>query len=219
MSNGFACDVDMSSRFLPTCSRLTERTGLMSQPLRSTPTPVSRGFTATTSRSAGGCRLGTQCLRLLPRHAPFLRPAGWNQSTARTLSTLAFSRSVREPQTGLTPPPRRAPPGQYSGSRQAHPRGGFRTPSYDATSFLNDASTATPVRSPVRASSGTSSRSPPDASRAPFPCRSPRRSSANAAQGGLTPAPEGRRRRAIHPPSLTQHRLRRLSYICLLQRS
>ena len=31
---------------------------------------------------------------------------------------------------------------------------------------------------------------------APFPCRSPRRSSANAAQGGLAPAPVGRRWRA-----------------------
>ena len=44
-------------------------------------------------------------------------------------------------------------------------------------------------------------------SSAPSPCRSPRRSSANAAQGGLTPAPEGRRRRANKPPSLAQHRL------------
>jgi hypothetical protein len=49
-------------------------------------------------------------------------------------------------------------------------------------------------------------------SSAPFPCRSPRRSSANAAQGGLTPAPAGRRRRAI-PPSLAQHRFQRNSYM------
>jgi len=42
---------------------------------------------------------------------------------------------------------------------------------------------------------------------APFPCRSPRRSSANAAQGGLAPAPVGRRWRANKPPSLAQHRL------------
>ena len=39
----------------------------------------------------------------------------------------------------------------------------------------------------------------------PFPRRSPRRSSANAARGGLTP-PTGRRRRATTPPSSTQHR-------------
>src|SRR5258707_9639291 len=36
-----------------------------------------------------------------------------------------------------------------------------------------------------------SSRSPPDASRAPFPHRSPRRSSANAACGGLSLPPQG----------------------------
>ena len=40
-----------------------------------------------------------------------------------------------------------------------------------------------------------------------FPDRSPRQSSANAARGGLAPAPEGRRWRANKPPSLAQHRL------------
>ena len=38
--------------------------------------------------------------------------------------------------------------------------------------------------------------SPPDASSAPFPRRSPRRSSTNAARGGLEPPPAGRLRRA-----------------------
>ena len=51
-----------------------------------------------------------------------------------------------------------------------------------------DTSTAIRLRSP--------SRSPPDASCAPFPTRSRHRSSANAAVGGLTPLPEERRRRA-----------------------
>ena len=51
-----------------------------------------------------------------------------------------------------------------------------------------DTSTAIRSRSP--------SRSPPDASCAPFPTRSRQRSSANAAVGGLTPLPEERRRRA-----------------------
>src|SRR6266498_3140258 len=56
-----------------------------------------------------------------------------------------------------------------------------------------DTSTAKSLRSP--------SRSPPDASRAPFPHRSPRRSSANAACGGLKPPPAGRLRRAfLHLP-------------------
>jgi hypothetical protein len=54
------------------------------------------------------------------------------------------------------------------------------------TSF--DTSTAIRLRSP--------SRSPPDASCAPFPTRSRQRSSANAAVGGLAPLPEERRRRA-----------------------
>src|SRR6516162_7744518 len=51
-----------------------------------------------------------------------------------------------------------------------------------------DTSAAIRLRSP--------SRSPPDASCAPFPTRSRQRSSANAAVGGLTPLPEERRRRA-----------------------
>jgi hypothetical protein len=51
-----------------------------------------------------------------------------------------------------------------------------------------DTSAAIRLRSP--------SRSPPDASCAPFPTRSRQRSSANAAVGGLTPLPEERPRRA-----------------------
>lgn len=43
-----------------------------------------------------------------------------------------------------------------------------------------------------------------------FPHRSPRRSSANAAEGGLKPPPEGRLRRACNPSSLVQHRSRSL---------
>jgi hypothetical protein len=59
-----------------------------------------------------------------------------------------------------------------------------------------DTSTAIRLRSP--------SRSPPDASCAPFPTRSRQRSSANAAVGGLTPLPEERRRRVSNPSSPTQ---------------
>jgi hypothetical protein len=66
---------------------------------------------------------------------------------------------------------------------------------FDANWLNYDASTATPEEL-VPWRSGTSSWSLPDASSAPFPCRSPRRSSANAAQGGLAPAPVGRRWRA-----------------------
>jgi len=48
------------------------------------------------------------------------------------VSMLAFSRSVQEPQTRLTPPLRRAPPGQSTGSRQAHPEGHLLTLGFDA---------------------------------------------------------------------------------------
>ena len=46
----------------------------MSRPLRSTPTPASRRFTATTGRSASERRLGTQCLRFLPSARSLSRP-------------------------------------------------------------------------------------------------------------------------------------------------
>ena len=77
--------------------------------------------------------------------------------------------------------------------------GPFTTQGSDVTLRNNDTSTAVRFHS--------ASRSPPDASRTPFPHRSPQRSSANAACGGLRPPPEGRSRRA-KPPSLVQHRLR-----------
>ena len=85
------------------------------------------------------------------------------------------------------------------------PEGAQKTSGFDAVSFVSTPQRRTPRRSPEQNASGTSSWSLPDASSAPFPCRSPRRSSANAAQGGLAPAPEGRRWRANDPPSLTQH--------------
>lgn len=68
--------------------------------------------------------------------------------------------------------------------------------------FCNDTSTAVRVHS--------SSWSLPDASWAPFPHRSPRRSSANAACGGLKPPPE-RATSKGQPSSLAQHRLKEAS--------
>ena len=59
---------------------------------------------------------------------------------------------------------------------------------FDVTPKRDDTSTA------VRGYS--SPWSPPDTSRVPFPHRSPRRSSANAACGGLKPPPDRRLRRA-----------------------
>ena len=150
-------------------------------------------------------QLGTQCLRFPPRHAPSrdLGPA-----TPVAVSTLAFSRSVQEPQTRLTPPLRRAPPGQYTGTRQAHLEGKLKDPRFRCHFRLSTPQQRTPARNSRPSASGTSSWSPPDAvTPRLFPGRSPRRSSANAAQGGLAPAPEGRRWRANNPPSLAQHRL------------
>src|SRR6266568_2538006 len=46
-----------------------------------------------------------------------------------------------------------------------------------------------------------------------FPHRSPRQSSANAAEGSLKPPPEGRLRRAISPSSLVQHRVQSHCYL------
>src|ERR1700730_12995230 len=46
-----------------------------------------------------------------------------------------------------------------------------------------------------------------------FPRRSPRQSSANAAEGGLEPPPAGRLRRAINPSSPIQHRDKPPCYI------
>ncbi len=79
--------------------------------------------------------------------------------------------------------------------RQAHPGTGIIAPVLMPFHPLG-ASAVVHSRSP--------SRSPPDSSRLPFPHRSPRQSSANAACGGLTPPPAGRGRRATKPSSCVQ---------------
>src|SRR5450631_2739959 len=58
---------------------------------------------------------GTQCLRFLPLARSLSPPVVLTRRPGRPLSTLAFSRSVQEPQTRLTPPLRRTPPGQQRG--------------------------------------------------------------------------------------------------------
>ena len=104
------------------------------------------------------------------RHAPSRRPSVLTRRPGRPVSTLAFSRSVPEPQTRLTPPSRRAPPGQSSGHPPGSSRGNNQTPRFRChLNFSNDASTAhTHPRTPDRALSGTSSWSPPDASSRAF---------------------------------------------------
>src|SRR4051794_1178214 len=198
----------MFARFLPRLRpRLIDRTFRISRPLDSTATPASSGFTATTGRSASERRVGTHCLRFPPLAGSLSRP--WRPATPVAVSTLAFSRSVPEPQTRLTPPSRRAPPGQSSGTRQAHHKRTARPLAFDATSILL---TTPQQRTPTRESRAGRflERLPgPHLTRStpPFPCRSPRRSSPNAAQSGLAPPPEERPRRPNNPPSPAQHRL------------
>ena len=95
------------------------------------------------------------------------------------------------------PPPCRTPPGQKPGYPPGPAPIAPLMAMVSMPLWLDDTSTA------VRGYS--SSWSPPDTSRAPFPHRSPRRSSANAACGGLKPPPDRRLRRA-KPSSPTEHR-------------
>jgi len=122
---------------------------------------------------------------------PVLPPA-----PARTVSRCAFSRSMQEPQTRFTSPPCRTPPGQSAGTRQARPGTRNIAPVLMSTVFVT-----------TRQQRFACARLP-DPHLTPLGClfldRSPRRSSANAARGGLKPPPAGRLRRA-KPSSLTQH--------------
>jgi hypothetical protein len=126
-----------------------------------------------------------------PRHAPFrdlggLRPRPpYRRSPAH--------RPVPEPRTRLTPPSRRAPPGQYSGRPPGSSQGNSQTPRFRChLDYANDASSAH-ARSGLLGLALLERLPDPHLTRssAPSPCRSPRRSSANAAQGGLAPSPEG----------------------------
>ena len=169
----------------------------MTRPLSSTPTAPSRDFTATTSRSASTPRDGTHCLAG--------QPLGNSLSPSSTaVSRRAFPRSMQKPQTGLTSPTCRTPPGQKSGHPPDSSRADLLHPGFDVTLLSNDTSTAIPENEDC----APSSRSPPDASRAPFPHRSPRRSSANAACGGLPP-PSARAATKGQPSSLAQHHVRK----------
>jgi hypothetical protein len=162
----------------------------VSRPLRSTPTPASRSFTATTSRSASERRdrysmPPVSAVGTLPLATPDHDPGS-------SLSTLAFSRSAQEPQTRLTPPLRRTPPGQQ-------PRASAR--------LISKADPGPPISMPSTRVSTPQQRTPAQTSwagtileRLPdprltrsrlafFPGRSPRQSSANAAPGRLDARP------------------------------
>src|SRR3954469_22701321 len=116
----------------------------MSRPLGSAAAPASSSFTATTGRSASERRDRYSMPSVAASARSLSRPNRPQSEPWRLLSTLAFSRSVQEPQTGLTPPLRRAPPGQEqlgdppdsSREQQQNPR--FRC----HLDLCNDASTA-----------------------------------------------------------------------------
>ncbi len=172
----------------------------MSRPLRSTATPASSGFSATTGRSAGERRVGTQCLRFLPRHAPshdlqgLLRP----RSPYRRSPSHVPCKSRRPGSRRLYAGHRLA---RNTGTRQALPKGTPRSPGFDAICMDFDASTTHADQDLWPSASGTSSRSPPDAIKPRLlPDRSPRRSSANAASGRFGARP--RRADAGGPTSL-----------------
>ena len=140
----------------------------MSRPLRSTATPASSGFPLLRAGPPASAATGTQCLRFLPLARSLSPPVELSPQARTTVSSLAFSRSMQEPQTRLTPPLRRAPPGQQTGIRQAHPEGLARTPGFDAVSEFRRLNSARPTRSPRPSASGTSSWSPPDAIKRAF---------------------------------------------------
>ena len=174
----------------------------MTRPLRSTSTAPSRGFPTTTSRSASASRDGTHCLAVQPLGR---LPLAIRLKTRTAVSGHAFPRSVQEQRTGLTSPTCRTSPGQSAVLPPGSSRADLLHPGFDATLLSNDTSAAILENEDC----APSFRSPPDASRAPFPHRSPRRSSANAACGGLKPPTAGRLRRA-KPSSPAQHRVKKL---------
>ena len=198
----------MFARFLPRPEpRLFDRTFLISRPLGSTATPASSDFTATTGRSASERRIGTQCLRFLPLAGSLSRPR--RPTTPVAASTLAFSRSVQEPQTRLTPPSRRAPPGQSSGHPPGSSRENSQTPRFRChLDYANDASTAHPHPGPPeRALAGTSSRSPPDASKRAFSLSLTTTVFSQRSTGWFDASPRRATPEGQQAPSPAQHRL------------
>ena len=114
------------------------------------PHPDSRGFTATTDRSAGERRIGTQCLRFLPRQAPSCDRVAVQ---AHTRPTYRHSPS-HVPCKSSRPGSRRLYAGHHLASkrvtRQAHPRERLRTPGFDTVltfrRFNSDARPGCPGR-------------------------------------------------------------------------
>jgi hypothetical protein len=191
---------------------LTERTQpRTTRPLRSTPTAPSRSFPTTTSRSAGTPRGSVldpspvQPAWDTPSHPPPHARAGRTGGCLPTFRARAADQAHVAYMPDTTWPVSGSPPGS-SRANSKHP--------VLMSSMRYDTSPATP---PTERGCAPSSWSPPDASRAPFPPRSPRRSSANAAGGGLSLPPQGGSKGL--PSSLAQHRFQKLSYMNSLPRS
>ena len=140
----------------------------MSRPLGSTATPASSDFTATTGRSASERR---DRYSMPPVSAVGRLPLA-------TLEAYDPGRQYRRspshvPCKSRRPGSRRLHAGHrlasHRDTRQAHPGRTARPPGFDATSIdANDASTAHPTPVPGAGPSGTSSWSPPDASKRAF---------------------------------------------------
>src|SRR5829696_2493735 len=194
----------MSIKLLPG-PRPVDRTNPppMTRPLRSPPTAPSRRLPAPTGRSASAPRprysapCGFRPLGALPVTTPTGGGVGVRLPTFRAAAAdqahVAFMPDTIWPRSGHPP----------DLSRAAGVRPGFDATCLSVRHVNGD---------PSSEGCAPSSWSPPDASRAPFPPRSPRRSSTNAAGGGLKPPPAGRLRRA-KPSSPAQHRFHELSYI------
>ena len=164
----------------------------MSRPLRSTATPASSGFPATTSRSASE-RLNrysmppVSAVGTLPLAARRTDPQARTAASSARLLTFR-ARAADQARAASTPdttwPNRGHPPGSSRECRCSP----VSMPTNEFRRLNND---TRPQQAKPNAS-GTPSWSPPDRVKPSLlPDRSPRRSSANAAPGGLTPTPAG----------------------------
>ena len=163
----------------------------MSRPLRSAPVTGASPLLQAGPPAHAATVLSTspfQRLGALP-----LAPA----SIVRAQCQRAPSRvSAREPQTGLAPPARRAPPGQQYGHSARLIPGRALSPRFRCRLLISTLQRwFTRVRLPGPRLTALTP---------PFPHRSAPQSSARAPCGGLTPPPAGRRRRATKPSSRVQ---------------
>ena len=154
--------------------------------------PHYTGIAATTGRSAGARRDGTQHLAVSAAWCAPSRARSLRAQCQRAPSRV----SAREPQTGLAPPARRAPPGQQYGHSARLIPGRALSPRFRCRLLISTLQRwFTHVRLPGPRLTALTP---------PFPHRSAPQSSARAPCGGLTPPPAGRRRRATKPSSRVQ---------------